>query len=235
MFCPCFVLASRLHNAGSIGPPKWEPRSNICVYLGHSPFHAGSVALVYNPSTGHVSHVVFDSDFTTVLYMEAGTIPPHWSDLVHSSSELASKQAFNLTEAWLGSTGQGNSELKLTDNPVVDPFAIVTDHHTSNITQSAHLVQTPTNITTQKQPSTTAVLPQTKMAVSEGVTLTLRSKRPLISAHDSVPPASQTAISTSQGRDSIPANISYPSMAQSVDELKVPPHLNLRESGLHQP
>ena len=68
MFCPCYILNSRLHNAGSIGPPKWEPRSNICVYLGHSPFHAGSVALVYNPSTGHVSpqyHVVFDDDFTT--------------------------------------------------------------------------------------------------------------------------------------------------------------------------
>ncbi len=84
MFCPCYVLDSRLHNVGSIGLPKWEPRSNISVYLGHSPFHAGSVALVYNPSTGHVSpqyHVVFDDDFTTVPYMEAGAIPPHWSDL----------------------------------------------------------------------------------------------------------------------------------------------------------
>ncbi len=55
MFCPCYILDSRQHNAGSIGPPKWEPRSKIRVYLGHSPFHTGSVALVYNPSTGHVS------------------------------------------------------------------------------------------------------------------------------------------------------------------------------------
>jgi hypothetical protein len=91
MCCPCYVLDRRLHNAGSIGPPKWETRSNIRVYLGHSLLHAGSVALVYNPSTGHVSpqnHVVFDNDFTTVPYMEAGTIPTHWSDLIHSSSEL---------------------------------------------------------------------------------------------------------------------------------------------------
>ncbi len=88
MFCPCHVLDSRLHNTGSIGLPKWEPRSNIRVYLGHSPFEAGSVALVYNPSTGHVSpqyHVVFDDDFTMVPCMEAGTIPPHWSDLLQSS------------------------------------------------------------------------------------------------------------------------------------------------------
>jgi hypothetical protein len=33
IFCPSYVLDSRLHNAGSIRPPKWEPRSNICVYL----------------------------------------------------------------------------------------------------------------------------------------------------------------------------------------------------------
>ncbi len=75
------------------------------------------------------------------------------------------------------------------------------------------------------------------MAVSEGGTLTLGSKRPLISAHDSVPPASQAATSTSQGRDltPAPANISEPSTAQSVDdELKLPPGLNLRESGLRR-
>ncbi len=150
---------------------------------------------------------------------------------------MASKQAFNLTEAWLGSTGgQDNSDLKLTGNPVVDPFAIVTDHHTSNLTLSTHLVQKPENITTQKQPSATAVLPQTKMAVSEGGTLTLGSNCPLISAHDSVPPASQAATSTSQGRDltPAPANIPEPSMVQSVDELKLPSCLNLRESGLRR-
>ena len=152
MFCPCYVLDSRLHNVGSIGLPKWEPQSNICVYLRHSLFHAESVALVYNPSTGHVSpqyHVVFDNDFTTVPYMEAGMIPPHWSDLLQSSSELASKQAFNLAQAWLGSTGQDNIDLQFMDNPAIDPFAIVTDHHNSSIIQNAHLDQAP-NTTYQK-------------------------------------------------------------------------------------
>jgi hypothetical protein len=61
-----------------------------------------------------------------------------------------------------------------------------------------HQNQTPKNITYQKQPSTTAVLPQTEMAVSEGGTSTLGSKHPLITAADSVPPASQAATSTSQ-------------------------------------
>jgi hypothetical protein len=40
------------------------------------------------------------------------------------------------------------------DKPVIDPFAIVTDHHTINITKSAHLDQAPKNITYQKQLST---------------------------------------------------------------------------------
>jgi hypothetical protein len=45
------------------------------------------------------------------------------------------------------------------------------------------------------------VLPQTIVAVSEGGTLTLGSKHPLITAADSVPPASRAATQTSQGRD----------------------------------
>jgi hypothetical protein len=51
LFCPVYVLDSRAQSAGGPGPPKWEPRSHIGVYLGHSPFHAGSVALVFNPRT----------------------------------------------------------------------------------------------------------------------------------------------------------------------------------------
>jgi hypothetical protein len=62
MFCPCYVLDSRLHNAGSIGPPKWEPRSNIRVYLGHSPFM---------PEVLHLStiHPLDMSAHSTTLYL----------------------------------------------------------------------------------------------------------------------------------------------------------------------
>jgi hypothetical protein len=160
---------------------------------------------------------------------------PHCSDLllllVHSSSELASKHALNLAQAWLGLTGQDNTDLQFTDYPVIDPFAIVTDHHTSNKTNNTHLDQAPT-ITYQKQLSMTAVLPQTEMAVSKGGTLTLGSKRPLVTMADSVPPASQATTLTSQGRELTPATISEPLMTQPVDEFKLPPRLNLHESGL---
>eukprot|EP00957_Ditylum_brightwellii_P013135 992665-Ditylum_brightwellii.AAC.1 len=85
LYCPIYVLDARLQNAGGADPPKWEPHSCIGIYLKHSPFHAGSMALVWNPSTGQVSpqfHIVFDDDFSTVTYMEAGTIPPNWKELV---------------------------------------------------------------------------------------------------------------------------------------------------------
>ena len=88
--CPVYILDGRLQS-GPKAIPKWEPRSRIGIYLGHSPVHAGSVALVLNPATGHVSpqyHCVFDDDFTTVSHMRAGTIPPHWAELCATSTEL---------------------------------------------------------------------------------------------------------------------------------------------------
>ena len=51
---PVYVLNSKLQLV-SIGPPKWEPCSQVSGYLGHSPMHEGSVALILNPVTGHVS------------------------------------------------------------------------------------------------------------------------------------------------------------------------------------
>ena len=64
--CPVYVLDARLQDAGGPGPPTWDPRARLGIYLGHSPSHAGSVALVLNPRTGLVSpqfHVVIDDMF----------------------------------------------------------------------------------------------------------------------------------------------------------------------------
>ena len=48
---------------------KWADRSKVGVYLGHSPSHSRSVALVLSLETGLVSpqfHVVFDPPFQTM-------------------------------------------------------------------------------------------------------------------------------------------------------------------------
>ena len=85
---------------GSIaGLSKWEPRSYSRIYLGHSPFHVVSVALVLNPETIHVSpqfHVVFDEEFSTFPFMREGTITPNWTDIVHRSSQIGAAENIDL-------------------------------------------------------------------------------------------------------------------------------------------
>jgi hypothetical protein len=100
---PCFVLDSRLQS-GIGGAPKWEPRSRLGIYAGHSPAHAGLVAMVLNPWAGHVSpqyHVVFDDLFSTVLFMQKSEVPPNWADLVKKSGEKVTDEHYDLAKTWL--------------------------------------------------------------------------------------------------------------------------------------
>ena len=83
--------------------PKWEPRSRMGIYLGHSPTHAGSVAMVLNPRTLHVSpqyHVVFDDTFSTLEHMEKGTIPSNWKELVAASEDIQPEETKELDNLW---------------------------------------------------------------------------------------------------------------------------------------
>jgi hypothetical protein len=137
LFCPVYVLDSRLHSAGGIGPPKWEPRSRIGVYLGHSPFHAGSVALVFNPSTGHVSpqfHVVFDDDFSTVPFMEKGEVPPNWDELYNEHRELATDEDYDLANSWFRTQTDpdGGGRVSNGADSVTNPFDIVNGRINNN-------------------------------------------------------------------------------------------------------
>ncbi|KAL7496856.1 hypothetical protein ACHAWT_005049 [Skeletonema menzelii] len=157
LFCPVYVLDSRLQSAGGLGPPKWEPRSRIGVYCGHSPLHAGNVALVFNPRTGRVSpqfHCVFDDDFTTVPYMERGEVPPNWEDLCRHSFESAEDEsvaaALNYLSSWTGTEQvqkveeatslDALSELAVravSKDPLSDPFAVSFDQQPSNLISSS--------------------------------------------------------------------------------------------------
>ena len=65
--CPTYVLDNALQSGQ--GVPKWKQRARLGIYLGPSPSHARTVALILNPQTGHVSpevHVKFDDFFETV-------------------------------------------------------------------------------------------------------------------------------------------------------------------------
>jgi len=66
--CPIYVLEKCLQD-GSHLPSKWQHKSWLRVYVGHSSLHSGNVILVYNPLTRHTTpqfHVVFDDHFQTV-------------------------------------------------------------------------------------------------------------------------------------------------------------------------
>ena len=93
--------------SSSIGPPKWDPLSCLGIYVGCPLFHAGSVSLVLNPCTGHVSpqyYVVFDDDFTTVPYLNSLDVPDHWAALVKSGSESATDKGYSLADTWFQHT-----------------------------------------------------------------------------------------------------------------------------------
>ena len=86
---------------GVAGLSKWDPRDSIGVYIGHFPFYAGSVALLLNSITGHVSpqyHVVYDEKFSTVEHMRKGTVPINWKNLVEEHSDIATQEKYTLAK-----------------------------------------------------------------------------------------------------------------------------------------
>ena len=46
--------------------------------------------------------------FTTVPYLRAGEIPPHWKDLVANLSESVTNEKFELANIWAATEGEGN-------------------------------------------------------------------------------------------------------------------------------
>ena len=132
-----------------------------------------------------------------------------------------------LAENWLQGSSN-NTDLQAPDNPVVDPYAVVTDHH---ISKNRSRQQEQNTVSPKKQSSSTTMLPDNQLAVSKGDGLTLGRKRLLISAEDNVVTGAQDAQLKGHVGD-VAAAVSTKSTPQTVDELKLPARINLRESGL---
>ena len=74
--CPAYVLHPTLQDGKKL--PKWKPRSRQGQFVGYSPVHASSVALVLNRTTRRISpqfHLLFDDFGTTVKGVEATSAP----------------------------------------------------------------------------------------------------------------------------------------------------------------
>jgi len=136
--CPCYVLDSRIQSNPK-GLPKWEPRARLAIYVGHSPAHAGSVALVLNPKTGLVSpqyHVVFDDTFSTISHLRSGTIPSNWEQLVANSSHLSTTEDYDLTRTWFNGANDPTAD---THHNADEELAIpLTDPQTADSNATSH-------------------------------------------------------------------------------------------------
>ena len=78
--------------------------------------------------------------------MDAGTVPPHWEDLLKYSTEKATDEEFLLAEDWMESIERvpGDHSNVPAGSRITDPFAVVTeDSHTSpaNAARAAHAPQ----------------------------------------------------------------------------------------------
>ena len=229
LFCPVFVLDSRAHSAGG-KVPKWEPRARCGVYLGHSPLHAGSVALVFNPVTGLVSpayHVTFDDNFSTVPYMQNASVPPMWEQLVQTSSESATDENYKLTDTWLQGMEGGNIPVpppmdggkKRKANAITDPFTIVNDHHdTKNNSEDA-----------------ATSLPTKRMQVSEGEesngTACEAGEKEAAAQPLSEPQVANSRLDTAAVENNKPT---APSSEPDAAALAMPTPINLAEAGLRR-
>ena len=79
--CPIFILEPRLQQGQKV--PKWEPRSLMGEYLGHSPFHAQTVPLILNLWSGLVSpqyHVIYNDQFTLTTSRKTNKLPENWDN-----------------------------------------------------------------------------------------------------------------------------------------------------------
>jgi len=114
--CPAFVLNKSSQDNPSAAK-KWTSRCWQGVYVGFSPMHASTVALIYNPSTKHVTpqfHVTYDEDFSTVTL----------SDPIALETWLA--QLFNSTSTWKFVDCHGDEAPYLFDNDETNPASKTT-------------------------------------------------------------------------------------------------------------
>ena len=95
--CPVYVLDPKLYTAGG-KISKWSKRSRLGQFLGFSPHHSTTVALIRNVKTGKISpqyHTLYDDHFSTVTttFQDPSTSlddlfsSSEWKSLVESGSD----------------------------------------------------------------------------------------------------------------------------------------------------
>jgi hypothetical protein len=174
-------------------------------------------------------HVIFNDTFSTAPYMDAGTVPPHWEDLLKHSSKKATDEEFSLAEDWMDLIEKmpGDQSNVMAGSRITDPFAVVTKDSNISPTNAARAAHA-----SQDQP------PKARgMQASEGGDKrTLPSLGSLSNAAESsaskqrrLPPTDDAAAQTGSEFGS-PADTD----ALARNQLTTPQHMNLHEAGLRR-
>ena len=123
--CPAFVLNSDLQVGNKI--PKWDNRVRVGIYLGKLPHHAGSVGMILNLETGHISpqyHVLYDDDFTTVSDLAKGNAPSNWEFLCKANATINSFENTSTNDTWIFQNKNDENGYLLSHNQLLDPSSI---------------------------------------------------------------------------------------------------------------
>ena len=121
--CRVCVLDT-IFQGGISGLPKWEPCPIAGFYPVHSPFNSGSVDMVLNPTTGHVSpqfYVVFYDGFSTVPFMRECTILQNCTYLVQHSAQSSATENIDLKDTWFTPDIEEYPRETPSHDPSVDP------------------------------------------------------------------------------------------------------------------
>jgi hypothetical protein len=212
--CPIYVLEAKLQS-GVSKIPRWDPRSRLGVYLGHSPFHAGSVSLVLHLTTGHVSpqyHVVFDDDFSTVENLRLGTVPTNWTELNLTQTEAATDDNFQLSKEWLQESSRDDAHaahnIEWLTTELSQPLSLPNEGAAENMADATGAVNT----------------------VNEGAVNTANEGAVNTASEGAVTTASNNAT-----RLSISADVPIAMTPQELRNfLQMPPPINFEEAGLRR-
>jgi hypothetical protein len=133
--CPVFVLNDALQGGNAI--PKWDERSRVGVYLGHSSQHAQNVSLILNPRTGYISpqfHCVYDDGFdSSKIDANFNKVWAEKAGLKESSTSIERESLYkDYLQTKLPSTMQVPFDVNIQDQGVDEPdqpfeFNIVDD------------------------------------------------------------------------------------------------------------
>ena len=66
--------------------------------------------------------MVFDDDFSTVIFMREVTIPPNWTDIGKSSSQRYSQKDIDLKDTWFNTYLEENPREYPSHEPIVTPY-----------------------------------------------------------------------------------------------------------------